>query len=363
MPPWSRASPCWFTVRVEALARSRSRSPRASVRRVTASSGAANGDRLRSIGADDVLDSSRDDFTRGARRYDVIIDIAGTRPLKAGLAALTEHGRYVIVGGPTGRWIKPLDRIVAAVVRRKLCHQRDHQLPRPTSDRGLRGPARSAGGGDARSGHRRHVPVARRRRRDPLRGGAQGVRQGRHHRLTSAFTPALTRRGGCDGTDCPPMLRRATTRVRQPTDSGEAQMSAAATNRRNDASSPRGRPRSSASAPWSAPGSSRSSARPARSPARRSGSRSCWPAASRRCRATPSRKLGARFRRPAACSSTSTRATATGHVATVTAWLDYIVNIIVTAMVAVSFGSYATSALAEQRRRRRSRSSRSRSSS
>jgi NADPH:quinone reductase-like Zn-dependent oxidoreductase len=92
--------------------------------RVTASSSAANGDRLRALGADDVVDSASDDFTRGARRYDAIIDIAGTRPLKAGLAALTEHGRYVIVGGPTGRWIKPLDRIVAAVVRRKLFHQR-----------------------------------------------------------------------------------------------------------------------------------------------------------------------------------------------------------------------------------------------
>jgi NADPH:quinone reductase-like Zn-dependent oxidoreductase len=91
--------------------------------RVTASSRAANAERLRAIGADEVLDSATEDFTRAARRYDAIIDIAGTRSLGAGLKALTDSGRYVIVGGPSGRWLKPLDRTLSAVVRSRLLHQ------------------------------------------------------------------------------------------------------------------------------------------------------------------------------------------------------------------------------------------------
>jgi NADPH:quinone reductase-like Zn-dependent oxidoreductase len=91
--------------------------------RVTAGSGAANAERLRSIGADEVLDSSRDDFTRLGRRFDVVIDVAGTRSLGAGLKTLKPGGRYVIVGGPSGRWIKPLDRTLQAVVRSRLLRQ------------------------------------------------------------------------------------------------------------------------------------------------------------------------------------------------------------------------------------------------
>ena len=114
----------------------------------------------------------------------------------------------------------------------------------------------------------------------------------------------------------------------------------------------RSRPRSSASRRWSAPGSSRCSAPPARSPARPSGCRSCWPAASRRCRATRSRKLGARYPSAGGLLEYVNRGFGDGHVATVVAWLVYIANGIVTAMVALSFGSYASSAFAGRRRRR-----------
>jgi NADPH:quinone reductase-like Zn-dependent oxidoreductase len=91
--------------------------------KVTASSYRADAERLRSIGADDIVDSAKDDFTQLGRRFDAIIDVAGTRSLGAGLKALNEGGRYVSVGGPSGRWLKPLDRTLNAVIRRKLLRQ------------------------------------------------------------------------------------------------------------------------------------------------------------------------------------------------------------------------------------------------
>jgi len=62
-------------------------------------------DLVRSIGADDVIDYTREDFTNGSRRWDVIIDTAGRRPLSQLRRALTRRGTLVIVGGDGGgRW-------------------------------------------------------------------------------------------------------------------------------------------------------------------------------------------------------------------------------------------------------------------
>jgi len=62
-------------------------------------------DLVRSIGADDVVDYSREDFTDGSRKWDVIIDMAGRRPLRHLRRALTRKGTLVIVGGDGGgRW-------------------------------------------------------------------------------------------------------------------------------------------------------------------------------------------------------------------------------------------------------------------
>jgi NADPH:quinone reductase-like Zn-dependent oxidoreductase len=62
-------------------------------------------DLVRSIGADDVVDYTREDFTDGSRTWDVIIDTAGRRPLRRLRRALTRKGTLVIVGGDGGgRW-------------------------------------------------------------------------------------------------------------------------------------------------------------------------------------------------------------------------------------------------------------------
>jgi len=74
-------------------------------------------DLVRSIGADHVIDYTRADITDGAHRYDVILDIAGNRPLKQLRRALMPRGTLVIIGGETGgRWLGGIDRQLRAIV-------------------------------------------------------------------------------------------------------------------------------------------------------------------------------------------------------------------------------------------------------
>jgi NADPH:quinone reductase-like Zn-dependent oxidoreductase len=62
-------------------------------------------DLVRSLGADDVVDYTREDFTDGTRRWDVIVDTAGRRSLSHLRRALAKKGTLVIVGGDGGgRW-------------------------------------------------------------------------------------------------------------------------------------------------------------------------------------------------------------------------------------------------------------------
>lgn len=66
---------------------------------------------VRSLGAHHVVDYTRENFTRGTQRYDVILDNVGNHPLRAITRVLTPDGRYVLIGagGPEDhRWIGPL---------------------------------------------------------------------------------------------------------------------------------------------------------------------------------------------------------------------------------------------------------------
>jgi NADPH:quinone reductase-like Zn-dependent oxidoreductase len=56
----------------------------------------------RAIGADEVIDYTREDFTDGTRHFDLILDTAGRRPLSQLRRALTPQGTLVIVGGEGG---------------------------------------------------------------------------------------------------------------------------------------------------------------------------------------------------------------------------------------------------------------------
>lgn len=93
---------------------------------VTGVSSTTKTDLVRSIGADHVIDYTREDFTQGAQRYDLILDIGGNRSLSELRRALTPKGTLVLVGGEGGgRWIGGTQRVLWALllspfVRQKL---------------------------------------------------------------------------------------------------------------------------------------------------------------------------------------------------------------------------------------------------
>lgn len=67
-------------------------------------------DMLRSIGADHVIDYTREDFTKIGQTYDVIMDTIGKSPFLRSLRSLKEHGIYLnanpgLVGGLWMRWL------------------------------------------------------------------------------------------------------------------------------------------------------------------------------------------------------------------------------------------------------------------
>ena len=59
-----------------------------------------NVDMVRSLGADEVIDYTRDDFTKGNQRYDVILDCVGNHSFSEYRRVLTPEGRSVGVGAP-----------------------------------------------------------------------------------------------------------------------------------------------------------------------------------------------------------------------------------------------------------------------
>jgi NADPH:quinone reductase-like Zn-dependent oxidoreductase len=72
---------------------------------VTGVCSAGKADLVRSLGATDVIDRERETFTDGSRRWDVIVDTAGRRPLRELRRALAPRGTLAIVGGDGGgRW-------------------------------------------------------------------------------------------------------------------------------------------------------------------------------------------------------------------------------------------------------------------
>jgi NADPH:quinone reductase-like Zn-dependent oxidoreductase len=74
-------------------------------------------DLVRSIGADHVIDYTREDFVSSGQRYDLIFDLVGNRSLADCRRALTRTGTLVLSSGTGGRWLGPLGRIVGALLQ------------------------------------------------------------------------------------------------------------------------------------------------------------------------------------------------------------------------------------------------------
>jgi NADPH:quinone reductase-like Zn-dependent oxidoreductase len=75
---------------------------------VTAVDSAEKLDTLRSIGADHVIDYTKEDFTRNGRSYDLILDVKTNRSIFDCVRALSPNGVYVTMGGSTARLLQAL---------------------------------------------------------------------------------------------------------------------------------------------------------------------------------------------------------------------------------------------------------------
>ena len=82
-------------------------------------------DLVRSIGADHVIDYTREDFADGNQRYDLILDIGGNSRLSRLRRALAPKGTLVIVGGEEGgKWTGGFGRQIRALVLSPFVGQR-----------------------------------------------------------------------------------------------------------------------------------------------------------------------------------------------------------------------------------------------
>ncbi len=91
---------------------------------VTAVTGSRNLEIVRSLGPDELIDYTRDDFARRGQRWDVFFDIAATRPLRDCLGVLEPKGTFVGVGAAKGGMGAIFGRLLGAIAMSFLVSQR-----------------------------------------------------------------------------------------------------------------------------------------------------------------------------------------------------------------------------------------------
>lgn len=133
---------------------------------------------MRAIGAEQVIDYTKEDFTRRGERYDVIVDTAGTAPFSRCEGSLAERGRLLVVLGSLPEmlrapWVSLTTRkkVIGGVASwgvedlRFLGGGRPFRLPKPSSepkgwrpelqhDAGSASPEAGGGSGDPGAGPR-----------------------------------------------------------------------------------------------------------------------------------------------------------------------------------------------------------------
>jgi NADPH:quinone reductase-like Zn-dependent oxidoreductase len=97
---------------------------------VTAVTSTGKLDMVRAIGADHVIDYTREDFTRNAQRYDVIFDLGVTHPLPDMKRALTAKGKWLFVGGTSERgWVRPFAELAKGMAQSPFMSQKVVVVP------------------------------------------------------------------------------------------------------------------------------------------------------------------------------------------------------------------------------------------
>lgn len=74
---------------------------------------------VRKLGAETVVDYTKEDFSKSGKRYDLILDLVGTQSLSQFRRALKPHGLCLLIGGggpDEGRWIGPMAHLLQGVV-------------------------------------------------------------------------------------------------------------------------------------------------------------------------------------------------------------------------------------------------------
>ena len=90
---------------------------------VTAVSSTRNVDLVRSIGADEVMDYTKEDFTKRGQRYDILFDIGANRSFADCRRVLAPNGTLVLVGAASGLWTI-LSRLLKAQLMSRIGNQR-----------------------------------------------------------------------------------------------------------------------------------------------------------------------------------------------------------------------------------------------
>src|SRR6266481_2063097 len=99
-----------------------------------------NLDMVRSLGADHVIDYTKEDFAKGDQRYDVILDNVPNHSLSECRRVLSPKGKYVLIGGGgpnDSRWIGPFGRIIKTMVLSPFISQKMGMMMADTSQKDL----------------------------------------------------------------------------------------------------------------------------------------------------------------------------------------------------------------------------------
>jgi len=103
---------------------------------VTGVCSARNAEQVRAQGAAHVIDYTKEDFARGEHRYDVVLDLVGTRPIRVLRRAVAPGGTLVVGGGgKPGKLLGAAALTLAAVVTAPFVRERVRPLTGPAPSR------------------------------------------------------------------------------------------------------------------------------------------------------------------------------------------------------------------------------------